>query len=151
MTPRPRGRTEYFDAVATGQLGKLNDLLSETPVLHQPGSSDLSGTYTSRNAVFALIGKFMERSQGSFKFDSIGNILGNGDYVAATLHFSGKTDSRSISMGVLRIDAGKIQEVWLFSEDQAAEDAFRVPRKPASSSLILAHLRRPSRIQLPHV
>ncbi|MER9316256.1 ester cyclase [Mesorhizobium sp. M0659] len=25
---------------------------------------------------------------------------------------------------VLRIEAGKIREVWLFSEDQAQEDAF---------------------------
>lgn len=25
---------------------------------------------------------------------------------------------------VLRIESGKIQEVWLFSDDQAAEDAF---------------------------
>jgi hypothetical protein len=25
---------------------------------------------------------------------------------------------------VLRIEGGKIKEVWLFSEDQAAEDAF---------------------------
>jgi ketosteroid isomerase-like protein len=119
--------TEYFDAVATGQLGKLNDLLSETLVWHQPGSSDLSGTYAGREAVFGLLGKFMERSQGSFKFDSIGNILANRDYVAATLHFTGKRDKRSMSMAgvdVLRIENGKIQEVWLFSDDQAAEDAF---------------------------
>jgi ketosteroid isomerase-like protein len=118
---------EYFDAVASGQVGKLNDLLSETLVWHQPGSSDLSGTYNGRDAVFGLIGKFMERSQGSFKFDSIDSILGNGDYVAATLHFSGKTNNRSMSMAgidVLRIENGRIQEVWLFSGDQAAEDAF---------------------------
>jgi len=118
---------DYFDAVANGDLAKLPELLSETLVWHQPGSSDLSGTYNGRDAVFGLIGKFMERSQGTFRFDSIGNILGNGDYVAVTLHFSGKTQDRSMSMAgidVLRIESGKIQEVWLFSDDQAAEDAF---------------------------
>lgn len=118
---------DYFDAVATGDLAKLPELLSETLVWHQPGFSDLSGTYNGRDAVFGLIGKFMERSQGTFKFDSIGNILGNGDYVAVTLNFSGTTDSRSMSMAgidVLRIESGKIQEVWLFSDDQPAEDAF---------------------------
>lgn len=118
---------DYFEAVAAGNLAKLPELLSDTLVWHQPGSSDLSGTYTSRDAAFGLIGKFMERSQGTFKFDSIGNILANGDHVAVTLTFSGKTDSRSMSMAgidVLRIENGKIQEVWLFSDDQGAEDAF---------------------------
>lgn len=118
---------EYFSAVANGDLARLPELMSETLVWHQPGSSDLSGTYNGRDAVFGLIGKFMERSQGTFKFDSIDNILGNGDHVAVTLQFSGRTDSRSMSMAgidVLRIENGKIQEVWLFSEDQPAEDAF---------------------------
>jgi ketosteroid isomerase-like protein len=118
---------DYFEAVSKGASGELDALLSETLVWHQPGSSDLSGTHNGRGAVFALIGKFMERSQGTFKFDSIGTILGNGDHAAVTLHFSGRTESRAISMAgidVLRIENGKIQEVWLFSEDQTAEDAF---------------------------
>jgi ketosteroid isomerase-like protein len=118
---------EYFDAVSRGEIGKLNALLSETLTWHQPGSSDLSGTYNGRDEVFGLIGRFMERSQGSFRFDGIGNILANGDYAAVTLQFSAKTQDRTMSMSgidVLRIASGKIQEVWLFSDDQAAEDAF---------------------------
>ncbi|MBO9516592.1 MAG: nuclear transport factor 2 family protein [Porphyrobacter sp.] len=118
---------DYFDAIAKGDLAKLPELLSETLVWHQPGSSDLSGTYNSRDAVFGLLGKFMERSQGTFKFDSIDNILANGDHVAVTLQFSATADGKSMSMAgidVLRIESGKIQEVWLFSDDQAAEDAF---------------------------
>ncbi|KRA82904.1 nuclear transport factor 2 family protein [Altererythrobacter sp. Root672] len=117
----------YFDAIASGDLAKLPELLSETLVWHQPGSSDLSGTYNSRDAVFGLLGKFMERSQGTFKFDSIGNILGNGNHVAVTLQFSATAAGKAMSMAgidVLRIENGKIQEVWLFSDDQAAEDAF---------------------------
>ena len=118
---------DYFEAVATGDLAKLPELLSDTLVWHQPGASDLSGTYEGRDAVFGLIGSFMERSQGTFKFDSIGNVLGNGNLVAGTLHFSGSAGDRSMSMegiDVLRIENGKIQEVWLFSADQDAEDAF---------------------------
>lgn len=118
---------DYFEAVATGDLAKLPELLSDTLVWHQPGASDLSGTYEGRDAVFGLIGSFMERSQGTFKFDSIGNVLANGNLVAVTLHFSGSAGDRSMSMegiDVLRIENGKIQEVWLFSADQDAEDAF---------------------------
>lgn len=118
---------EYFEAVAAGDLAKLPTLLSDTLVWHQPGASDLSGKHEGRDAVFGLIGKFMERSQGTFRFDSIGNILANGDLVAVTLHFSASTQDRSMSMpgiDVLRIEDGKIQEVWVFSDDQLAEDAF---------------------------
>lgn len=118
---------DYFAAVANGDIAKLPELMSEALIWHQPGGSDLSGTYNGRDAVFGLIGQFMERSQGTFKFDSIGSILANGDLVAVTLKFSGSTANRSMAMAgidVLRIEGGKIKEVWLFSEDQAAEDAF---------------------------
>lgn len=118
---------EYFAAVANGDLAKLPTLFSETLVWHQPGESDLSGTHTGQQAVFGLIGTFMERSRGTFRFDSIGTILGNGDYVAVTVQFSANAPGKSIAMAgidVLRIENGSIQEVWLFSEDQAAEDSF---------------------------
>tara|TARA_Y100000815_G_C13321140_1_gene492357 strand:- start:1297 stop:1692 length:396 start_codon:yes stop_codon:yes gene_type:complete len=119
--------SDYFMAVADRDLAKLPDLLSETLVWHQPGSSDLSQTYHSRDSVFGLVAQFMERSQGSFKFDSIGKFLTNGNLVAVSLQFSARTETKSMSMAgidVLRIENGKIQEVWLFSEDQPTEDAF---------------------------
>lgn len=53
--------------------------------------------------------------------------MGNGDTVAATIHFAGKRDSASMGMDgvdLLRFKDGKIVEVRLFSGDQAAEDEF---------------------------
>lgn len=53
--------------------------------------------------------------------------MANDDMVAATLHFMAERPDRTLSMdGVdaMRIAGGKIKEVWLFSGDQAAEDAF---------------------------
>lgn len=117
----------YFDAVSKGEIDKLDDLLSETLTWHQPGASDLSGEYRGRPAVYGLIGKFMERSRGTFKFDRVGKLLANGEFVAVSLHFSAQDADRSMSMegiDLLRIEDGKIEEVWLFSEDQTAEDLF---------------------------
>ncbi|WP_371272117.1 nuclear transport factor 2 family protein [Streptomyces sp. cf124] len=53
--------------------------------------------------------------------------MGNGDLVAATIHFTGRRGETSMSMDgvdLLRIENGKITEMWLFSGDQNAEDAF---------------------------
>lgn len=117
----------YFEAVARGDLAALTEMFSDNLVWHQPGKSSVSGTYSGRDAVFGLLGSLMERSQGSFRIDDVGQILANADYVATTLHFQAKAGEKSMSMfgiDVLRIEAGKIHEVWLFSEDQQAEDAF---------------------------
>ncbi|GAA2656400.1 hypothetical protein GCM10010307_69970 [Streptomyces vastus] len=49
------------------------------------------------------------------------------DLVAATIHFTGRHGDASMSMDgvdVLRIENGKITEMWLFSTDPATEDAF---------------------------
>jgi predicted SnoaL-like aldol condensation-catalyzing enzyme len=69
----------------------------------------------------------MEASQGSFAIDTIHALMGNGDMVAASIHFAGRREDASMSMDgvdVLRLKDGKIVEMWLFSGDQAAEDAF---------------------------
>lgn len=53
--------------------------------------------------------------------------MANGDLVSATLHFVAERPGRKLSMDgvdLMRIEGGKIKEVWLFSDDQAAEDAF---------------------------
>jgi ketosteroid isomerase-like protein len=53
--------------------------------------------------------------------------MGNGEMVAASIHFSGRRDGKSMSMDgvdVLRIVDGTIVEAWLFSSDQAAENDF---------------------------
>ena len=51
----------------------------------------------------------------------------NGGLVAIPVRFSATHGDGAMAMDgidVLRIDGGKIAEVWLFSVDQEAEDAF---------------------------
>ena len=117
----------YFDSLAKGDLQKLGSLLSEDIIWHQPGNGELSKVYRGKSEVFALFGKFMEISQGSFKIDRVDSIMSNGSFVAAALHFSAKNGKGEISMSgvdLMRVENEKIKEVFLFSEDQKAEDAF---------------------------
>ncbi|MFI9562702.1 nuclear transport factor 2 family protein [Streptomyces rishiriensis] len=118
---------EYFQAVQKGDLAKVGELLDEGIVWHQPGSNQFSGERKGRDAVFAMLGGMMEASQGTFAIDAIHALMGNGDTVAASIHFAGRRQDASMSMDgvdVLHLKDGKIVEMWLFSGDQDAEDAF---------------------------
>ncbi|ANS62430.1 hypothetical protein SLINC_0206 [Streptomyces lincolnensis] len=118
---------EYFQAVQKGDLAKVGELLDEDIVWYQPGANQFSGERKGRDAVFAMLGGMMEASQGSFAIDTINALMGNGDMVAASIHFAGQREGASMSMDgvdVLRLKDGKIVEMWLFSSDQQAEDAF---------------------------
>lgn len=117
----------YFDALDRGDLAAAGSTFADNLVWHQPGEHGLSGTHQGKPAVFGLLGAFMERSGGSFRIDRVDQLFANGDLVAVTIAFSASAGGKAMSMAgvdLLRVEAGKIAEVWLFSEDQAAEDAF---------------------------
>jgi ketosteroid isomerase-like protein len=117
----------YFQAVQAGDMAALGELLDADIVWHQPGANRFSGERKGQGAVFQMLGSMMETSRGTFAIDKIHSLMGNGDLVAATIHFTGSHDDASMSMDgvdLLRIEHGKITEMWLFSADPAAEDAF---------------------------
>ncbi|MEV0222428.1 nuclear transport factor 2 family protein [Streptomyces sp. NPDC050704] len=117
----------YFQAVQTGDMAGLGDLLDPEIVWHQPGTNQFSGDHKGQGAVFQMLGSMMEASQGTFSIDKIHSLMGNGDLIAATIHFAGRRGDTSMAMDgldLLRIQNGKITEMWLFSGDQNAEDAF---------------------------
>ena len=69
----------------------------------------------------------MQISGGTFKIDEVSSIMASGDQVAAILKFSAQREGAEMSMSgvhVMTISKGQIKEVWLYSGDQAAEDAF---------------------------
>lgn len=118
---------KYFDAVSRGDLESVSQLFADEIIWHQPGASSLSGTHRGKPEVFALLGQFMERSQGTFRIDGLGALMAQGDLVAVPIHFSAERVGQAISMNgvdLLRVEDGLIREVWLFSEDQVAEDRF---------------------------
>jgi uncharacterized protein len=119
---------QYFHSLATGNFELLGSLLADDIVWHQPGKGALSGKHVGKPAVFALFGKFMEISEGSFKIDGVDSIMENGALVSASLKFSAaKKSGAKIAMSgvdLMKVENGQIKEVHLFSGDQAAEDAF---------------------------
>lgn len=117
----------YVDALSKGDMDTVGKLLADDVIWHQPGASHLSGLHSGKQKIFAHLGKFMELSDNTFRVTKVGSVMANGDMVSATLHFMAERLGRKLSMDgvdVMRIEGGKIKEVWLFSGDQAAEDAF---------------------------
>ncbi len=117
----------YVDSLSKGDMETVGQLLADDVVWHQPGSSHLSGLYNGKQKVFAHLGQFMELSGNTFRVSKVEAVMGNGNMVSATMHFMAERLGRNLSMDgvdVMRIDGGKIKEVWLFSSEQAKEDAF---------------------------
>lgn len=118
---------QYFDYLKSGQFEELMNLFSDDIIWHQPGQSHLAGTYRGKKQVAELFGRFMQLSQNSFKIDQVDDVMSNQNLVTATLSFSAQSGEQSLQMrgvDLMRVDEGKIAEVYLFSQDQAQEDAF---------------------------
>jgi uncharacterized protein len=69
----------------------------------------------------------MEVSKGSFSITRADHFMENGDWVAICLEFQGQREGARLAQSgidLLRIDAGRIVEVRLFSSNQQEEDDF---------------------------
>lgn len=117
----------YIKAVQTGDQAALGTLISPLVVWHQPGNNQFSGTKNGIAAFGAMFGAMMAVSGGSFAITQAHRYLANNDLVAIEIEFAAQRDGATLNqpgIDLLRIEGGKIVEVWLFSSDPAQEDAF---------------------------
>lgn len=117
----------YISAVQTGDQVALGNLFSSDLVWHQPGNNRFSGTRNGIAELGAMLGSMMEVSGGTFAITKANRYLANGDLVAVEIEFSGEREGLKLSqpgIDLLRIQDGKIVEVWLFSSDPEQEDRF---------------------------
>ncbi|RXJ71745.1 ketosteroid isomerase [Veronia nyctiphanis] len=121
----------YFNSLATGDMETFASLFSANVVWHQPGNNKFSGEKHGMAGIGGMVAGMMEESQGTFVVQPDGRAMANGEYVAAPVKFSGSKTisgtSHEIDMkgkDLFRLNNGKIAEVWLFSDDQEAEDNF---------------------------
>lgn len=117
---------DYLDALASGDGAGVASRLADGVIWHVGGNHPLSGRYETREKVAEMLGRFKERSGGTVRLLP-GPPMTNGDMAAVTLQFSAHRPGRFMSMqgiDVFRLGPGGIEEVWLFSHDQQAEDDF---------------------------
>lgn len=116
----------YFDHLAKGEMEQVGQLFADDITWHQPGNHQASGTYKGKQELFPHLGKMMEISQGTLKLEPM-HMMANENLVSVIIQFTAQREGASMSMAgvdLLKIQDGKIKEVWLFSEDQEAENKF---------------------------
>ena len=117
----------YIRAVQQGDQAALGQLLHPDIVWHQPGRNRFSGTHRGINAVGAMLGGMMAVAQGSLRITRANRYMANGDWVAFEIEFEAERPGVKLAqpgVDLVRIDKGRIVEVWLFSSDQDGEDDF---------------------------
>lgn len=117
----------YSIALSNGDVPTAFSYFSPNAKWHQPGNNKFSGTQTGLDAIGKMLSDMMEATQGSLVIKPAGAMMVNGNYVSCPIRFSAKSGERTVDMSgndLYLVEDGKIVEVWLFSEDQAAEDEF---------------------------
>lgn len=117
----------YLDALAAGDFDAVIALFTENVAWHQPGNNKFSGTHVGGAGVGQLLGGQMAFTGGTLEVKPTGAVMVNGALFTLPVHFTAKRDGAEIAMDgidVFRVDGDRIAEVWLFSADQPAEDAF---------------------------
>ncbi|MBY5865331.1 nuclear transport factor 2 family protein [Rhizobium leguminosarum] len=117
----------YIKAVQTGDQATLGELLSPQVIWHQPGNNQFSGTKNGIAEFGTMMGAMMAKSGDSFAITHAHRYLANGDLVAIEIEFAGQREGAKVDqpgIDLLRVQDGKIVEVWLFSSDPKEEDQF---------------------------
>ena len=116
----------YTEALSKGDFEAVFEIMSDNIVWHMGGESSLSGIIKGKQALGERLGEFAKRSNGTFRV--ITNWAASNDcFVVAnvvSLAERGEEKLNNPGIDLFRIENGKIQEVWTFSEQQAVEDKF---------------------------
>ncbi|MBE8721886.1 nuclear transport factor 2 family protein [Sphingobacterium pedocola] len=119
--------TAYSVALSQGDIPTAFSHFSPGAKWHQPGIHQFAGTKTGLESIGKMLSEMMAITQGSLAINPTGALMSNENLVSFPVHFTGKIGDRTVDMNgvdLFEVVDGKIVQVWLFSEDQAAEDDF---------------------------
>ena len=105
---------QVYVAFTGGNMNRLGELIAPDVVWHVPGTNLISGTYTSREAIFGCFGKMFDMTEGSYR-PELHAILADDDHTVAlmlaTARRGGKTLDQDYAF-VCHIRDGQIAELW---------------------------------------
>jgi ketosteroid isomerase-like protein len=102
-------------------------VLADEVVLHVPGSHPLAGTYHGADALLdfvTAVGARADRTEHVELLDLLGGATHAAAYCRVTGNRPGFEPLDNTTVHVLRIEQGRIAEVWFHNWDQASVDAF---------------------------
>lgn len=117
----------YFEALSKGDIQTAFSFFASDAKWHQPGKNKFSGQKSNPEQIGQMLGQMTKDVAGSLIVKPNGPLMVSGDLVASPVRFSATKESKNIDMSgvdLFEVKSGKIVHVWLFSEDQVAEDEF---------------------------
>jgi len=116
-----------FQAFRDRDLAAIQAAIPEQAVWHFPGRQGaLAGSHRGRDAILAFLGKVMALSEGTFRFE-IEDVIASDASAVAIFRGSGRRLGRTLDNPTclrMRIQDGRIVEVWEFVWDLYAVDEF---------------------------
>jgi uncharacterized protein len=116
-----------FQAFGDRDLAAVQAAIPEQAVWHFPGRKGaLAGSHRGREAILAFLGKVVALTEGSFHLELEDVIAGDRSAVAL-FRGSGRRGGRTLDNPTclrMRIEDGRIAEVWEFVWDLYAVDEF---------------------------
>ena len=119
---------------AEGDPGAVRALLSEHVAWHVPGTSPIAGSYHGRDAVIEYMLARRQLADGTFRMHRLDILTGGGQTVAVLTDgeaVTGGTVRRWSTVGLYRLEDGRVAECWLLPLDQAEFDDIWTPRGAA--------------------
>ena len=117
----------YSVALSKGDVPTAFSYFSPDAKWHQPGNNKFSGTQSGLEAIGKMLSEMMAVTQGTLVIKPAGAMMVNGNLVSCPVRFSATNGNKSVDMegnDLYEVADGKIVQVWLFSENQEAEDIF---------------------------
>jgi len=118
----------FYDAFLADDLVTASQLVAPDAVLHVPGSNPVAGDHEGLDAILdfaltsrALLGDGAERIR-------VLDLTSGATYATAICQVTGERPDRPVlhnrTVHVLRVDDGRIAEIWFHNFDQTSVDAF---------------------------
>ncbi|HVN38113.1 MAG TPA: nuclear transport factor 2 family protein [Myxococcota bacterium] len=117
--------TRAWQAVSSGDVSALERIYNDDIVWHVSGRGPRAGDHRGREAVLAYlasVGEAAERFEASLE-----DVLVGDDRLAFLMRASGRREGRTLEATYLilvRLENGRLAEVWSTALDQYAVDAF---------------------------
>lgn len=114
----------FLQALDEQDFDTVETLVADDVVAHFPGTNKLSGTYKGRDQLFSVFAKGDELTEGTFERE-LHDVTASDDHIVILVSIRAQRDSKHITWNganVWHVRDGKLTEVWLLSDDQAATD-----------------------------
>ena len=124
--PNVQRMREGYTAFAKGDLTAFDDLWVDDILWHNSGRSPISGDFEGRQAVFGMLGRLLELSEGSIRIEPRA-VVADDDWGFASVTVTAHRGDRSLDtmdVHVVRLVEGRVVEFWQTSTEPYRSDEF---------------------------